>query len=316
MLAVTSLLTLADFMMIKNVGLIAVLLVAGVVGCDNAAKNAGTNSASTSTRTPTVIPSGAAHEVEVIGLDYAFSMPDTVDAGRTAFKFTNKGKVRHEYNVVLLKEGVSLTQYIDAANKDLPRAPLRDGPLGVLFALPGHTSASVLSAEMLPGRTYAVQCIFKDSATAPTHREMGMYKAFTVRPSITGASEGTALAFDTIVGTDYAYTKYPRTLAPGWHHFVFANTGKQRHEISIALLKTGVTLKQVLDTAGKDGDVDSLLDESLGVLHAEAGTHPLASLDFDVLAGREYILICTFTDTPRSPPHFALGMVTSMVASR
>ena len=77
-----------------------------------------------------------------------------------------------------------------------------------------------------------------------------------------------------------------------------------------------MTLKQLLAVAAKDGDVDVLLDESLGILHAEAGASPLGSLDFDVQAGREYILICELSDTPKSPPHFALGMVASMVASK
>lgn len=264
--------------------------------------------------TAKVIPSGAAHEVEVIGLDYAFNMPDSVDAGRTAFKFTNHGKVDHEYNVVLLKQGVTLQQYIDALNRKQPGAPLRDGPLGVLFAKPGRTSASVLSAEMLPGRTYAVQCIFTDSANAPSHRELGMFKSFTVRNN--SAPHVAAFVIDTIVGTDYAYTRYPKVLTPGWHHFVFVNAGKQRHEINISMLKPGVTLKALMEVASKDGDVDLLLDDALGVLHAETGVTPMGMLDFEVQPGREYVVVCTFADTPKSPPHFALGMVTSMLASK
>ena len=96
---------------------------------------------------------------------------------------------------------------------------------------------NLLSAELLPGRTYAIQCIFRDRASAPTHRELGMFKSFTVRQATTPAVSVAPLAFDTIVGNDYAYTQYPKTLTPGWHHFVFANVGKQRHEISVALLK-------------------------------------------------------------------------------
>lgn len=261
---------------------------------------------------PSATSAFAAHEVEVIGLDYAFSMPDSVDAGRTAFKLTNKGKVPHEYNVALLKEGVTVAQYIDAVNKKQPVEPLRDGPLGVLFAQPGQSSPSYLTADMLPGRTYAVQCIYTDSANAPSHRELGMFKGFVVRRNT--APVTAAVAVDTIVGTDYAYTKYPRTLTPGWHHFVFVNAGKQRHEINIAMLKQGVTVKQLLEA--KDEDVDKMLEQALGVLHAESGVTPLGTLDFEVLPGREYAIVCTFSDTPKSPPHFVLGMVSSMIASQ
>lgn len=282
------------------------------VGCNNTPRDASRSDSATAAMQ--VVPTGAAHEVQVIGLDYAFNMPDSVDAGRTAFTFTNNGKVDHEYNVVLLKEGVTLAQYIDAENANASTTALLDAPLGVIFAKPGKTSSSVLSADMLPGRTYAVQCISTDSVSAPTHRALGMFKAFTVRNNV--APSVAALVIDTIVGTDYAYTQYPKTLAPGWHHFAFVNAGKQNHEINVSLLKVGVTLKQVLDAASRGEDVDQYLDAALGVLHAQPGVTPLGTLDFEVLPEREYLVVCIFADTPKSPPHFALGMVTSMLASK
>ena len=294
------------------VAVCAILLLGA--GCKNAASDGAAKGTASTAATASLTPSGAAREVEVLGLDYAFGMPDSVDAGRTAFKFTNKGKVDHEYNIVLLKQGATLSQFIEAANKKEPTTPFIDGPVGVLFARPGKTSRSVLSAELLPGRTYAIHCINVDSANAPTHRELGMYKSITVRNNIAAALP--AAAIDTIIGTDYAYTKYPRTIAPGWHHFVFVNAGKQRHEINLILLKPGVTVQKVVEIAGKGGDTDALVDEGLGVLHARTGTSPLGTLDFEVLPGREYLIVCTFQDTPKSPPHFALGMVTSMVSSK
>lgn len=261
-----------------------------------------------------ISPTNLGNEVEVIGLDYAFSMPDSVDAGRAAFKFTNKGKVPHEYNVVLLKQGVTVGQYIDAANKEQGLAELRDAPVGVLFADPGKSSGGVLSAELLPGRSYAVQCIFTDSANAPTHRQLGMFKGFAVREA--PAPAAVALKIDTIIGTDYAYTQYPRTLTSGWHNFAFVNAGKQKHEISISLMKVGVTIKQLLEHVEKGGDPNELLEDSYGVVHAESGVTPQGILGFEVKPGREYILVCTYADTPKSPPHFALGMVTSMLSSQ
>ena len=311
--------TCQTFLMPTRTALSTVALSAAIfaaAGCNNASRDSNTKEGASSTATTQPTPSGSAHDVQVVGLDYAFSMPDSLDAGRTSFSFTNKGKVDHEYNVVLLKQGVSLQQYIDALNKAQPTSMLRDGTVGVLFASPGKTSASVLSADLLPGRTYAIQCINIDSANAPTHRELGMFKSFSVRAATVGVPAIAALAVDTVVGTDYAYTQYPKTLTPGWHHFMFVNAGKQHHEIKVAMLNEGVTLKQALDVAGKGGNVASVIDESLGVLHSDAGTSPLGTLNFEVQPGREYILVCTFSDTPKSPPHFALGMVTSMMASK
>ncbi|MEO7362513.1 MAG: hypothetical protein ABI120_19440 [Gemmatimonadaceae bacterium] len=284
------------------------------VGCQNAASDRAAKDSTTAAATASITPSGAAREVEVLGLDYAFSMPDSLDAGRTAFKFTNSGKVFHEYNLVLLKPDVTLQQFIDAANKQQPLSPYVDGPVGVLFAMPGQTSIGFLSAEMLPGRTYAIQCIFKDSAGAASHREMGMYKSFVVRNN--AKPTVAAVAIDTIVGTDYAYTKYPRNIKPGWHHFMFVNEGMHRHEISLGMLKRGVSVTKFIDVLRHDGDIDALMDGDMGVLHAQAGTTPLGTLDFEVLPDREYVIVCEFRDSGQSPPHFALGMVTSMLSSR
>ena len=41
--------------------------------------------------------------VEVTGSDYAFTVPETLEAGTTTFHFANNGKVRHELNISRLK---------------------------------------------------------------------------------------------------------------------------------------------------------------------------------------------------------------------
>ena len=45
-------------------------------------------------------------EVEATALDYAFQLPEELPAGRTTFRFANRGKVAHELNIVLLRPGV------------------------------------------------------------------------------------------------------------------------------------------------------------------------------------------------------------------
>src|SRR5258706_4327107 len=53
-------------------------------------------------------PGGMAH-VAVVGSDYAFiQFPATIAAGPTRFSFENRGNVRHEMSVVLLKAGVTV----------------------------------------------------------------------------------------------------------------------------------------------------------------------------------------------------------------
>ena len=60
-----------------------------------------------------------------------------------------------------------------------------------------------------------------------------------------------APAVDTIVATDYAF-KFPRTLAPGRHRFVFVNAGKQRHEVNFARIRSGATYRQIVDVDAKE----------------------------------------------------------------
>jgi hypothetical protein len=185
-----------------------------------------------------------------------------------------------------------------------------EGPVGVLFADPGKVSAMRLSTNLVAGRDYAIQCINRDSASAPRHLQMGMYSVIHVTG---GRSLGRTVPVkaDTIVAVDYAY-KYPRTVAPGPHAFMLRNEGKVRHEMNIALLKKGITLDSALAVDRAGGDVLPLLDYADGLLHSRAGETALGALELDMLPGREYEIICFFSDDPKSPPHFKLGMYGSM----
>lgn len=239
------------------------------------------------------------------GTDYAFTMPETAGAGITTFHFANNGKVRHELNISRLKPEVSIDSLLATVRADKTVKDLIEGPVGVLFAEPGGRSSAGLTVDLKPGERYAIICIFADSAGAKRHFDMGMYKLLTV----TGADAETAQPrTDTIVATDYAF-RYPATLAPGRHTFVMRNDGKQRHQMSIELLKQGVTVDSLMKVAKAGGDVYALMDGSFGLVHARAGTHHLGSLTIDMLPEREYLIACFFRDTPTSPEHVDLGML-------
>ena len=257
---------------------------------------------------PVAPPRRAATDIEIVGFDYAFKVPAELPPGLTTFRFRNAGKHRHEFNIVQLKSGVSLRQFIDAANADKPLSPMIERTVGVLFAEPGDASASALTVNLIAGGTYAVQCIFRDSSKASRHRLLGMFSSIVVMTAGNAVRDPRpAPVVDTIVAMDYAF-KFPRTLAPGRHRLVFVNAGKQRHEINISRMKSGATYRQIADLDAKDGDIEPLLDQDLGVLHAPGGTNAAGMLDVDLIAGREYLLECGFSDTDTSPPHYKLGM--------
>ena len=116
----------------------------------------------------------------------------------------------------------------------------------------------------------------------------------------------------TVSGTDYAFGALP-AIRPGLTAFGFENRGKVKHEMILARLKEGVTLKQVLDLAQSGADPDSLADAA-GVLFAGPGQRSGGELLVQLTPGRTYAMVCTFRDAKDKPPHVALGMVTSFTA--
>ena len=249
-------------------------------------------------------------EYEVVGTDYAFQAPKSVQAGRVAFRFVNKGTKRHEMSVVELKEGVTLDQLVKTVRADQTVRPLIEGPVGVTFAEPGKSSPSLLVVQAKPGARLAVICVFRDSAKAPSHIDMGMYAIITVGNTV-GTARLPQTATDTIIGTEYAL-QYPRELAAGKHTIAFRNDGKMRHEVNIDLLAPGVTLERLLAAEKAGENVDSLFADGIGVLHVYGGESPRGELTFDVLPGREYLVACYFKDDDKAPEHYRLGMYGSI----
>src|SRR5687768_2663833 len=86
-------------------------------------------------------------EVNVIGLDYAFQHPTELPAGPTIFRFVNKGKVRHEFNIALLKQGVKPGDVVALRKEGKSPVHLLEGGVGVLFASPGGSSGAALSTN-------------------------------------------------------------------------------------------------------------------------------------------------------------------------
>jgi len=250
-----------------------------------------------------------AHEVEIVGRDYAFTAPRELPAGETTFRFTNSGKVIHELDVALLKGSTTAQSVMSALNAKTPLKPLIERSVGILIARPGRRSSVGLATELLEGRDYLVICRFQDSASAPMHSRMGMISVIHVTPGRTAVPR--SVGVDTIVGIDYAY-RAPRTLGAGSHTFTFVNAGTVDHEVNIALLRSGATLEQVFTIAKANGDLNSLVAEWLGVLVARPGTRALGELHAKLLPGREYAIMCELTDNDKSPSHLTLGMFGSI----
>lgn len=126
-------------------------------------------------------PPDAFRHVAVRGVDYAFLAPDTVDAGLTAFSFSNGGTVRHEVKLIALRPEAEVASAMRLAMIDSGWTHLRRPTSGILTAAPGDTTPGRLLAELRSGETYLLVCHFADTDTAPLHSELGMIRRVDVR---------------------------------------------------------------------------------------------------------------------------------------
>ena len=113
------------------------------------------------------------------------------------------------------------------------------------------------------------------------------------------------------IGTDYAFIDFPATIAAGPTEFSFENRGKVRHEMSMVLLRPGVTMQQVLERGPSAASSKAMSEQIIGILIARPGESAGGRLSVDLQSGRRYLVVCTLKDTPDDKPHVMLGMVAS-----
>lgn len=121
-----------------------------------------------------------AQEVTIVAHDYAFQFPESLAAGPTTFRFRNDGKVDHEMFMVPLKPGVTWADAMQRAKAGENTDSLYDHMIGVLIAKAGVTTPGALSVDLLPNRTYAFFCWFKDGPDKKQHSDLGMISSRTI----------------------------------------------------------------------------------------------------------------------------------------
>ena len=119
-------------------------------------------------------------QVAVVGNDYAFiGFPATIAAGSTLFSFENRGDVRHEMSIILLKPGLALKDAMDAGGAATgPR--IAESLIGVLVARKHEIAGGKLLVELKSGQRYLVVCNLKNTPDADPHSKMGMVATFDV----------------------------------------------------------------------------------------------------------------------------------------
>src|SRR5258707_4556678 len=72
--------------------------------------------------------------VLVVGTDYAFQLPEHIPAGETLFAFENRGAVRHEMSIVLLKESSPIDSVLAGLAAGFPRRHFVGRQRGLIIA--------------------------------------------------------------------------------------------------------------------------------------------------------------------------------------
>jgi hypothetical protein len=128
-----------------------------------------------------------------------------------------------------------------------------------------------------------------------------------VLPLVLNCSQAPQSREITIIGTDYLFT-VPASVKLGLTAFSFENRGRERHEMSLVRLKSGITVDSVL-SVHRGPNRRALMDVNTGgILFADAGQRTVDQLLVRLAPGRTYLLICNLRDAPDQPEHTALGM--------
>ena len=128
----------------------------------------------------TSVAAQAPKRLTVLAHDYAYTPLDSLSAGETVFSLQNKGTVRHEVVIYLLKPGRTLADFMAAKTPEERRA-LNDGVIGLIVAEPGESAPGRLLASLSSGRTYLLFCNLRDTPEKPPHTQLGMVSMLHVK---------------------------------------------------------------------------------------------------------------------------------------
>ena len=246
---------------------------------------------------PDVAPPAAsvADGLRVVASAGALRAPDATDAGWTRLHVEEDG-AGHIVVVFRLPDGAAASD-VPAFVAALDTAAAT--PAGaVALGGPEVGDSGTVVLELAPG-LHVVACV---SRRDPMHRHAsgGEARPLVVRPA-RGAAPAPA-ATETVPMTDFAYPGPDRWRA-GARVLAVRNDGRQDHQLRLARLRDGTTLREWMATEGETGT------DVAGV--ARLGPGRTAYLPVELRAG-EYVAYCLVRDPGSGRPHVMLGMVRSV----
>jgi hypothetical protein len=234
----------------------------------------------------------------ITAFDFAFEAPDTVGAGWTEIRLTNKGPELHHVWLLKLEEGKTLSDVFAAFSGGEANPSWVRHIGGPNAPAPGATATAFVNLEA--GR-YAALC-FIPSPDGKLHVMKGMAKEIVVAAS---DAERPAPKVDlTMTLNDYDFV-LSRPLVAGKQAVRVVNDASQPHEVFIARLAPGKTAADLLSwlQTMQGPPPGTPMGGTTGI--GEKGENTIV-LD---LAPGEYGLYCFVPDAKDGKPHFVHGMV-------
>lgn len=247
------------------------------------------------------VPTGdATTSITVVATDYAFTAPDTVEAGLVAWTLRDDGADSHHLIVVRIGDGHTTAEALAAVATSGPVPPWLETLGGVEDAEQEIDVGDDFITLLEPG-SHLLLCILPHP-DGGTHAAHGMVRPFTV-VATERAPAPDPVATDTIRMVDFAFG-IPDTIGAGARTFLLLNRGAQRHHAVLEQVPDGATMEQVF--------ADFELEEP------PPGYRPLGGFTsigpgrqgwFRVtLAPGRYLLACLIADPATGRVHVELGM--------
>jgi uncharacterized cupredoxin-like copper-binding protein len=287
----------------KTVSVLSLAAMAGFAACSAkdtgsdsaivAQQGAGTATASRGTFDP------ATHTATVYAKDYAFEAPDSVSAGLTTFHLVNEGPNLHHVQLVRLDSGKTFADFEVAIKNPGPPPRWVSFVGGPNAPDPGKTTEAMVD---LTEGNYVIVCAVDIPDKVP-HFAKGMLRPLTVTAA-SGPAAAAPAADVTVTMSDYNFV-ITGELTAGRHVIKVENTGPQPHEIEIARLADGRTMKDFGEWA-KTMQGPPPGNAIGGVAGTIPGTTNYVTVD---LTPGNYLFICFFPDTKDGKPHVEHGMV-------
>jgi hypothetical protein len=231
------------------------------------------------------------HEISLA--DFTITAPDTLPAGWTTFKATNKAQQLHHATLVRLDSAHTVDELVAAMKNPGP-------PPSWATWLGGPQQESEVTVNLVPGN-YAWICVIPGTDNVP-HFVKGMYKAFTVVAATT-AGPAEPKADVEVALKDYTWTM-STPITAGEHMLKLHTEPGQPHEAVILRVAAGKTSKDVLAWMEKMAGPPPV-ESVQGISAMQAGEVQYEKMTF---TPGHYAILCFVPDAKDGKAHFMHGM--------